>query len=345
MWQWLSKESHPKDSEPPAPSGDTPQIAKEAANRSGNPIVAMVGPECPNKENLFLGRNNVFREAILEASRRLGLIPQAICALIDCEAGKVTENIPQIGPGGKKIADKKGRQRFINIRELWNANAANEKSGAAGLTQFLASTWLDHVLRQSLYIQEQSAKKGWVREEIQANGKRRWVFVLTNNKTTVEPHKHQDDENVKHCLAMRLDPSWSINAAADYGNLNLKLLIQQGFKLGGLNDMEKAKLMYLMHHEGEGAGPAFIRNKLGQCKGGVDALKKKFITQLGKNGAALVKEKIDDANGNIEMAYRRWLADFIDKNFRISPKYFCSQPSNTNDISSIFVTIGGEAIK
>lgn len=42
-----------------------------------------MGPECPNKENLRLGRNNLYRAEIIKAGERVGLIPQAIAALSD----------------------------------------------------------------------------------------------------------------------------------------------------------------------------------------------------------------------------------------------------------------------
>lgn len=126
--------------------------------------------------------------------------------------------------------------------------------------------------------------------------------------TTVTPYKKRaSDENVKKCLAMRMDPAWSINAAADYGNANLKVLTKAGLNLSGLNDMERAKLMYLMHHEGEGAGPLFIKNKLGDRKdgvGGIARLKQVFAMQLGASGAPKVDELIDRADGDVEVAYR-----------------------------------------
>lgn len=144
---------------------------------------------------------------------------------------------------------------------------------------------------------------------------------------------------------MRMDPTWSINAAADYGAANLKVLERAGFKLSGLSDMDKAKLMYLMHHEGEGAGPAFILNTLGKLKGGKDGLKKKFATQLGENGTEKAKRHILAADDDVEVAYRWWLANFIDENFSQTEKYFCSQPVVCSKLTNLLVKIGGSAIE
>jgi hypothetical protein len=272
----------------------------------------------------------------LNASKRLGLIPQALCALLDCEAGKVAEKVPKVDAKGVPLRDKKGHALTTTLRELWNANAGNPQSGAAGLTQFLASTWLTHVLRPGFYIHEQSAAKGWVRQG---------AFVLADGTTTTAPYsKRGSDANVKACLAMRMDPTWSINAAADYGAANLKVLEKAGFKLGGLTDMDKAKLMYL-HHEGEGAGPAFIRDALGQLKGGTEGLKKKFATQLGASGAEKAAELIARAGDDVEVAYRLWLATFIDTNFDGAARYFCSSPQTAAALTKLLKTIGGLEIE
>lgn len=342
-WTWLSGSVH-VGAQPPSAVPKSAVVAKTLST-AGQPVTVVVGPECPNKDKLRLGRNNVYRKAILDAAKRLGLIPQALCALMDCEAGKVTERIPKLGPDGKQLKDKKGKLLTTKIRELWNANAGNAQSGAAGLTQFLASTWLGHVLIPGLYIHTQSVANGWVRKETDAKGRSKWVFVLADGKTTTTPYsKRSTDDNVKKCLAMRMDPTWSINAAADYGNTNLKILEKKGFKLAGLNDMDKAKLMYLMHHEGEGNGPLFISNTLGTAKGGVAKLRRTFEIQLGGNGAVLAGEKIEKADGDVEVAYRLWLSKFMDDNFKQADKYFCSDPIRAVTLNDLLETIGGETL-
>lgn len=363
-WSWLTKTLHlnsQAQAQTSAPSASTTQapakapvpapkavVAEKTLNTAGQPVSVIVGPERDDKNNLRLGRNNVYRQAILDASKRLGLKPQALCALMDCEAGKVAEIIPSLDSNGKQLKDKKGHLLTTIKRELWNANAGNAESGAAGLTQFLGSTWLNHVLLPGYFIHEKSVANGWVRQEDVKKGKntiKQWVFVLANGKTSTSVSKKLwGDANVKKCLAMRMDPTWSINAAADYGNANLKILKAKGFKLDGLNDMEKAKIMYLMHHEGEGAGPLFISNTLGQAKGGIEKLRKVFALQLGKKGAALSKELIDQAKGDVEKAYRKWLAKYIDKNFGTSSKYFFSNPIEVDELSILMESIGGKSL-
>lgn len=312
---------------------------------TGQPVTVAAGPECPNADNLRLGRNNVYREHILKAAKRLGLAPQALCALMDCEAGKVAEKLARTGSDGTPMKDKRGKPMTVTVRELWNANAGNPQSGAAGLTQFLASTWLTHVLNPGFFIHQQSVAKGWVQQASDAKGRKQWVFVLADKTVTSTPNNHRQDDHVKQCLAMRMNPEWSINAAADYGNANLKVLEKHGFKLSGLSDMDKAKLMYLMHHEGEGAGPLFVKNQLTQSIGSENKLRKVFEIQLGPKGSQKAEALINDADGSVEVAYRYWFASFVDRQFAQSAKYFCSSPAPATRLSDILTKIGGKEIE
>jgi hypothetical protein len=133
-------------------------------------------------------------------------------------------------------------------------------------------------------------------------------------------------------------------AAADYGKANLDVLKKSGFKLNGLNDAEKAKLMYLLHHEGEGAGPLFIRNELhrlpkGKFASAEERLKHVFVQQVGEktSNAAVTK-----AGGDIQMAYRLWLVDYIDRKIEVF-KFCCDfrKAPIANSTFLVFQKIGG----
>ena len=78
---WLKNVVHPHDPLPSGPLPDTQQtIQMQAANKSGNPIAIITGSECPNTDNLLLGRNGVYRQVILDASKRFKLSPQSLAA-------------------------------------------------------------------------------------------------------------------------------------------------------------------------------------------------------------------------------------------------------------------------
>jgi hypothetical protein len=155
---------------------------------------------------------------------------------------------------------------------------------------------------------------------------------------------HANDANVKACLDQRFIPEWSIMAAADYGKANLDVLSRKGFKLQGLNDAEKAKLMYLMHHEGEGAGPLVINNELNKIPEG--KIRSTLVTQLGGvkgGGEEKAKGLIQQAGGNVAKAYRDWLVDYIDKTIKLANSACdSSKLPEANKLSMIFQKIGGE---
>ncbi|HIV70644.1 MAG TPA: hypothetical protein H9903_06925, partial [Candidatus Aquabacterium excrementipullorum] len=182
-WHWLKEvldvPEHPKS---PQARGYA-VIPLRVVNLAGQPVSVIPGPECPNKDNLRLGRNNIYREAVMLAAKRSNLLPQAICALLDCEAAKLEERIPLLDAKGQPIKDKRGKPVVRKIAEVWKADSYNTTSHAGGMTQFLRSTWLGHVLMPGRYIHQESVKLGWVRQEQVSVKKKvvmRWVFVLSD---------------------------------------------------------------------------------------------------------------------------------------------------------------------
>jgi hypothetical protein len=346
---WLKDVMHPHDSLPATPStGAQKQVLAQVANKSGNPITIVAGPECPNKDNLRLGRNSVYRQIIIDASKRFDMCPQALAALIDAEAGKIDDLVPLTNPDGTpkliKSGKQKGKPATRKVGDHWNPNSLNP-TGAAGLTQFIESTWLGLAIKGGCYINEQCLSNGWVKEVKDAKGRKMHVFVLADGSTTDKPLSHKGDAHVRACLNQRFVAEWSIMAAADYGMSNLKRLKELGFKLTGLSDVEKAKLMYLMHHEGEPAGPLVIRNKLNQLPKGkfatVEArIRYTLIKQVGESKAS---DYTEDAHGNVAKAYRTWLAEYIDDKITFT-KFCCDSRKFPDALKTIEILgkIGGE---
>jgi hypothetical protein len=82
-----------------------------------------------------------------------------------------------------------------------------------------------------------------------------------------------------------------------------------------------------MHHEGEGAGPLVIKNKLKELPKGkfasVEArIQDTFAKQVGPERA---KKLIETKKGDVEKAYRDWLANYIDS--KIGLQNFCCDKS------------------
>lgn len=324
----------------PYPIPKAPGTIENTRSESGHPSQCCTAGECPNADNLRLGRNQIYREAILKAARHVGLIPQAISGLIDSEAGKVSHRVElQMGNGKPRLrADGKPMTRMV-ISDMWDSNSINRDSHAAGLTQFLPRTWLAHALNPGSYLNGQCKARKWVRAE-----KGKTLFVLADGQVTSQPWNHRTDPHVQACLQQRLDPEWSIMAAADYGKANLERLRADGFDLSGLNDAEKAKLMYLMHHEGEGNGPRFIRKELSKMpKGGFPSSEARLRNIFGQQVGERAEFLIQRYSGNVQQAYRDWLSSYIDVKFRDLSRYACQKSGalSSRGLLELCLDIGG----
>lgn len=239
-------------------------------------------------------------------------MPQAIAALIDAEAGR--------------------------DNGVWNRYARNGKSSARGMTQFLRGTWLSEALRPGTYLHEHALSSGLV-NFYQGKG---FCLALANgkypNRHDIETHKTEwieHDAKGKILLDLRDDPMFAINAAVDYGRANLKALATMGFNLGGLNDGEKAKLLYLTHHLGIGDAKHFIIATISESRA-----RNLLVTQIGQKTHTLV----EDNDGSYALAHREWLINFIDER-KIRPKEFCCDRSVvpiSKTVPEIIVIIGGK---
>lgn len=216
--------------------------------------------------DLTLGPNEVYRGFLIEAENRTEIDAAAIAALINAEAAKL--------PNGQ-----------------WNKDSKAGTSSAAGLTQFLDTTWLGE------------AKKG----QTLLNGCGREKGLVTAANAIVAGREAE-------LLALRFDPRLSIVAAAEYGLFNLNALIKADLVDDEIGDDEKARFIYLAHHEGLGGAKAFLK--------GTKAYSfSDLVTQVGQSKAQAFVNK---ANGDTTLAYRTWLDGYLDRN--IQPSRFRNSP-------------------
>lgn len=92
--------------------------------------------------------------------------------------------------------------------------------------------------------------------------------------------------------------------------------------------------MYLLHHEGEGAGPLFIRNELyklpkGKFASAEERLKHVFVQQVGT--VATANYLISQAGNDVFKAYRKWLSKYINDKI-ILTKFACGAENIPIDI-------------
>jgi hypothetical protein len=168
-------------------------------------------------------------------------------------------------------------------RGQWDPESFNPSSDAAGLTQFLPDTWKDHARNAITLLNKVAKDKGLVSATDGIVGSR-------------EPE----------LLRLRFDPELSIVSAAEYGVSNLRALGDAGLIPEGIGDDDKARYMYLAHHEGPSGARLYLQH---QNSASVD----KFAAQVGASQAGKLTAA---AGGDVALAYRRWFDGYMDENIR-----------------------------
>lgn len=209
-----------------------------------------------------LGGNARHQPALAAAAARTGIPETALAAIIDAEAAK--------GPGGS-----------------WLAYSRNPRSSAAGLGQFLSSSWISEAQRAGTWLNGFARAQGWLDSAGRVIGGAR-----------------------SDLLALRYDATASIEAVADYAQDNLARLKSAGIDIG-TSVASIAQSAYLGHHLGIGDATRFL-------KGALDPSRAKLllVAQLGLHDAGA---RIANA-GSAVMAHRQWLLDYVGK--RIDPSRF-----------------------
>lgn len=228
---------------------------------AGTQAASGISPFAFTGENgeLDLKDNAVYQPLLEAAGARTGLPPSMLASIINAEA-----------------ATRNG---------VWDPNSRNPRSTAAGLTQFLASTWESETERPGTWLNSVAAERGWL-----------------NAKGRVRPEAREQ------LLALRFDPRASIEAAADYALANLRALEKQGLVHDGLSAGEMAKRAYIAHHLGAGDAARFLTGGLAPAR--ARAL---LASQIGGAAAAA---RIQSA-GNATAAHRQWLTAYVDSKIRV----------------------------
>ncbi|MGB7800555.1 LysM peptidoglycan-binding domain-containing protein [Buttiauxella sp.] len=285
---------------------------------------------CPNAYDLTLRKNVIYWNQIIAASERSGIIPQCIAAVISAEAAKYAGGVWK-----PTSVCRSGTNPRTNITSY--------KSSAAGMTQFLNGSWMAETFRNGTYLYEKATQEGLIADKpvLDINGlevrnkkgevkyeKKFEIFPdewrnlkeLRRQRfiTGVTPYPRYATHAVQKWLDLRFKPEYAIMAAVDYGVANLASLQNAGYNIDGLNDAEKAKLIYLTHHLGLGDAKLFIKNEIPESRAshllkaqvGVRSAVEKFIKQ-----------------GSYIQAHRTWLTEYINNNIKVE-KYFCPELTN-----------------
>ncbi|WP_375195257.1 peptidoglycan-binding protein [Sphingobium sp.] len=204
------------------------------------------------------GPNAGYVGALSAAARRTGLPVAALATIVHAEAAK--------GSDGR-----------------WLPYSRNPRSSAAGLGQFLSSTWRGEAEREGTWLNGVARQQGWLNGHGKVKGEDRGAL-----------------------LALRYDPEASIQATADYARANLDSLTRAGVVIGD-GAQAVAQAAYLGHHLGRGDAIRFL-------KGGLDSSRARTLlnAQIGVVGA---NHRIA-VSGDAKAAHRAWLLDFMGKNIR-----------------------------
>lgn len=234
----------------------SPNLLVNQRTNTTNTTGGVVAPQPPQNRpagELSLGVNERYRAALLLAERRTGIDAAAIAGLINAEAAR----------------DRGGR---------WIADSYNESSGARGLTQFLAGTWVDRATTAGTYPNEVAVQRGFVRRD--DNGR----FTVVNRQSLLD---------------LRNDPTASIVSAAEYGRDNLAGLGRLGLLPANITDDQRARYMYYAHHEGFAGAVRLLTDSRNVTE---DAARSALVQGRGRQRAlAMMRE-----HGSYAAAFRVW---------------------------------------
>ncbi|TXC69647.1 peptidoglycan-binding protein [Sphingomonas ginsenosidivorax] len=211
-----------------------------------------------------LGPNGRFGDALEATARRTGIPAAALAAIVDAEAAK--------GCDGS-----------------WKTTSRNPRSSAAGLGQFLGSTWQSEAERAGTWLHGIALGQGW----LSADG-----HVLPGARSAL--------------LALRYDAATAINATADYAHRSVTLLKKAGIAIG--EDVTTvARAAYLGHHLGTADAVRFL-------KGGLGSGRARLLLD-SQVGSAAASRRIA-STGDAASAHRSWLLDYIDRH--VTPGRFAA---------------------
>ncbi len=160
-----------------------------------------------------------------------------------------------------------------------------------------------------------------------------WMDVFNNSDSLL--HAECQKMNKQALLAKRLEARYAIDGAATYAAINLKNFARlTKFNISSLPPEDKAKVAYLLHHEGLGGALRLIGKGKEWTEADAEA---QLIAQFGGN-AEKAETFITQHGGKARNAYKAWLYAYTDakinvNNFLIQDaQKFSTLPRETTEI-------------
>lgn len=135
-----------------------------------------------------------------------------------------------------------------------------------------------------------------------------WASVYEDEKSLL--HKECQTLSSAARLAKRLEARYAIDGAASYASANLEAFERStGFPVSSLGAADKAKVAYLLHHEGlTGALRIFGKKPQMEDEDLVNRLRK----QLGEKAVKALNTLLERYDNDPAAAYQGWLFSYID---------------------------------
>lgn len=245
-------------------------ILKETRTNDGAPTT-IISPLFAY-ENLYLHKGNEkFRQALIDSAKRYGFTPHSLAAIINAEAEKTKDS-------------------------TWIENSAAAGSSARGLGQFLPPAWFEYIAKDGTLGNKEAMKLLRTSTLVAANEK----LYKVVDKERIEVIGSTEEK----ILSWRDNGIYSIDAIAAYSEDNLNRLKKIGIDTTKIPPDEKAKIAYIMHHEGTGDGPLYLQGKLGQT---LKSTPKKVAVKLARQ----FKSKRDDGKEKAKKLADRFGGDFV----------------------------------
>ncbi|TDS97887.1 LysM domain-containing protein [Rahnella sp. BIGb0236] len=227
-----------------------------------------------------------YRNSIIEASNKYDFQPEGFSALIEAETS-------------------------------WIASAANSKSTAAGLGQFVENTWLSYSANSSSKVYQNLTKTyGYTALKYSAQSKK---FYGTS------PDGIQHEINLQSILALRMDAAYSIDMIGLYDKELINNLTKRFPSISTLTSDQLMMVAYLCHHNGEAGAYDIISNGKDTSKYyGRTYSDAEYDFKLNKNVTDKDAERFLSIDKTSRTAYIAWLVERYDSaivldHFRIEP--------------------------
>ncbi|SOB86586.1 LysM repeat-containing protein [Sphingomonas guangdongensis] len=202
------------------------------------PAATAVGEGAYGAQNLRLGANERYRDAIVEASARTGMAPQTVAAIIDAET----------------LKDRNG---------VWRNDAAATTSSAVGMTQFLSGTWIGEAQRAGGVLNAEAKALGVVDAENRVVDRAGLLALRTDARLSILAGA----DYARHNLAQLPVPTGASPAAvAKYA------YIAHHEGLGGARGFLSGDMRYLRDATFEANVPARDRQRYLDAAGGSEPL-------------------------------------------------------------------------